>query len=562
MKRIFVLLLCITLCLALVPAPVAFAEEPDPGPGREPGDRTLHNVTIIPPQNGTVTEKVYVLDGEDLTFTITPAAGYKVLSVLVTQDDFVEDQSWNLQYVGEGIFEFLLEDVRSDLTLEVVFGKASIEDLLMNSFVVLFSHATKEGIKQELVNQFGNLGYVVAAGDISVSNVLTDEIEYSGYGLFTFTVTLDAVTSDETTGYIVESANHIIFKLNDGKGIEVIKVVHADLDSETHELSVPAMHSGTMEIFGYGNLIAPPLDPQVADSMIDGKIPLPFYRAQFHIFSFSSGINLYGFYVIQEDALCVQVAAKTGSEEQRTMQWDLNRYAELTKGDYISDVFFGNKEFVLSLTSSNIGAAENLIVETGEFDGYTIEGNDNGTYSVNFLSDYYDFITINLTINETIQRKLHIRRVGVNIETYAWKSGPPSFNVFHGTQTGTHIDFSDDNLYRVYGTYYIPDNGEEAPYGLYVTYTWADGSKTTAIITEPCNDPTPNSNFLKDNNGKGVFHYGDSANCCDYLLYSGPDKETAPVEISVTVLKDDPTETDAFGGIFFGSRAGVTWNKN
>ena len=55
----------------------------------------------------------------------------------------------------------------------------------------------------------------------------------------------------------------------------------------------------------------------------------------------------------------------------------------------------------------------------------------------------------------------------------------------------------------------------------------------------------------------GVFHYDNHADCCDYLLYAGTEAE-APVKINVTVLKGDPTAA-SFGGVFFGSGAGITW---
>lgn len=155
---------------------------------------------------------------------------------------------------------------------------------------------------------------------------------------------------------------------------------------------------------------------------------------------------------------------------------------------------------------------------------------------------------------------MNIRRIGVDIGAYMLEEDiPPPNAVSHGTQNGTRIDFSGEDKYKIYGTYCIPDNGDEAPYGLYVVYTWENGSKTTAIITEPCNDPDP---MAEDFFSEGVFHYDNHADTCDYLLYSGQNKAQAPVKINVTVLKGDPAVSGSFSGVFFGSGAGVEWNKD
>ncbi len=537
-----------------------------PGPGEDDpeGDGSWHTVTVIHPVNGTISAEglndgeVQVLDRDTLVFTIVPEDGYIVLSVFVTHDSFVDDQSWNLRYVGDGIFEFPLEHVESDLTLEVIFREEDPQELLDQNYVVLLEDTdSADNLKPILLEQFGMLGYTVSPDEISVRDINASNIADDGYGTFRFTVTLGTEESVEKTGYIVQSPSDVIFRLCDESGNEKIRVANEEA-ARSGEFGVPAMHRGTMEIFGLGNLVAAPLNPDLASSMVDGKVQLPFYRAQFHIFSFSTGLNLYGFYVIQEDAYCVHVSARSGHREQSTPQWDLDRYADLTEGSYTSEVFFGNDEFILALPRPGIGGVDELSLETGDFPGYTVHDNGDGSYSVHFLSDYYDRITIALTINGDIPRQLHIHRVGVHIEEYVWKEGPPSCIVFHGTQYGTLIDFSDNNQYRVYGTYYIPDYGTRPPYGLYATYTWQDGSKTTEVITEPCSTPTPvNTDF-----SNGVFFYGDpSANCCDYLLYSAPNGSNAPVKISVTVLKADPTATGSFGGVFLGSGAGVTWTR-
>jgi hypothetical protein len=219
------------------------------------------------------------------------------------------------------------------------------------------------------------------------------------------------------------------------------------------------MSSGTMDVFGYGNLIAAPMTDLERDE--NGKIKLPFYCAQFHIFNFmppgEGDVNLYGFYVIQDDALCVRVSAKSGENEQKTIQWDLNRYTNLTEGNDTSYVFFGNDEFILSIPPPGIGDVTSLEVEEEDFGGYIIEANGDGTYSVNFLSDFYDDITVDLKING-LDRQIRIRRVGVRYCSLCGKKKlrnmPQYLMVLRAVQL---LTFHNDDKYTVYATYYIPE---------------------------------------------------------------------------------------------------------
>jgi hypothetical protein len=445
------------------------------------------------------------------------------------------------------------------MDIEFIFSVEDLETLLKNSFVVLEEETvTDSGIKGSLAEQFGGYGYAISEDNIDIIDVDKDEIDIKGYGQFTFEVTPEGGEPVVRTGYIVKNKNDIIFRLDDGNSNVGIRVVRPSENPDIDELAVPAMDSGTMEVFGYGNLVAAPMTDLERNE--SGKIKLPFYCAQFHIFNFmpeEDNVNLYGFYVIQDDALCVRVSAKSGDTEQKTNQWDFNRYTNLKKGNDTSYVFFGNDEFILSTPPPGIGDVTSLEVETGDFGGYTIEANGDG-YSVNFLSDFYDDITVDLKING-LDRQIRIRRVGVDIVAYEWEEEASEFaTVSHGTQSSTIIDFSGNDKYKIYATYCIPENGDQAPYGLYVVYTWADGSKTTDIITEPCSTPAP---MAYDIFSDGVFHYANHADSCDYLLYSGESKAQAPVKINVTVLKGDPAASGSFSGVFFGSGAGVEWVK-
>ena len=159
-----------------------------------------------------------------------------------------------------------------------------------------------------------------------------------------------------------------------------------------------------------------------------------------------------------------------------------------------------------------------------------------------------------------------IHRVGVDIQVHNAADGNPSQirNVWHGTQTGNQVDFADGNRYKLTASYFIPDYGDELPYGLYVTRKYANGRIETQIIRQPMTNPYP-AQADQFNHAKKMYIYNDGssgwANIADYLIYAGPDAASAPVEVSVLVLKNAPTVGSTFGGVDYGSGTGVTWTK-
>lgn len=536
------------------------SQEPGTGPV---GDGSIHTVTVGTPVNGAVlveelqVQQVEILDVEGaVTFTIRPDPGYRVLRVLLVYEEYEDDQTFNLAYAGNGEFEFPLTGAERDVKLVVEFGQVGdMSDLMEQNFVVLQSQALDEGeLVSTVVRQCGHFGYVVLPEQVRIREIDMDNILTQGYGTFTFALAFEGFDSQDKTGYILPSASHIMFKMSSGDA-QSVTVVDASAYHQD-ELPVPAMACGTLEILGYGDLIAAPLDPELPQE--DGKVLLPFYCAQFHIFNLSpdAHFNLYGVYLIQDDALCLSVSAKSGQGDEQSIQWDLGRYTNLTNGDAVSDVFFGNDEFLLALPQEGVGAARTLSLQLGEFPGYVVE-ESGGAYCVRFLSDFYDSITLDLFVNDE-PRKLRVERKGVHIALYEQDYGQRNDAVFHGTQISTLIDYDDGNAYRVYATYHIPHGGNEAPHGLYVTYTWRDGHKISQVITTPCDSPHPAKNAERYENS--VFMYEGKACCCDYLIYSAEGSHDAPVEINVLVLRDNPDRGE-FGGILFGSGAGVTWRN-
>ncbi len=549
---------------------------PGPGPIGEPQE-----FTVIAGENGSLSfDGEAIPTGESVItaaigneIIITPDPGFAVHSVTESLPPYDEldtvDIMRYLSYNGDGTFTLTLQNVWQDMRLEIAFAPVSADDIgkiLNKGYAVL--NGSEAELKSSLVREFGYFGYAIDPADIAILEEPTAIA--NGYGTFVFTLSLASATSVETTGYVVEEYSDVIFKFSGTKnGVPVDEIrVAGEEDGINGEFGAAAQDEGTIEIFGpYNTHMEGWTSPDVFDAF-DAEngtankliVKHPFYRVQLHIGNASLdgeyALNWFAFDLIQDDALCVEVTASDQVSEQRTFEWELNRYAQLTGGSYASDVYFANDEVKLSLPSSGIGAAESLSIETGDFTGYTVAGADDA-YTITFHSNYYHEVTLNLTINGSVQRELTLRRVGVYIDDYNHQD-----MVFHGTQCGSRIDFTEETSFRIYATYYIPDGGIVAPYGLFVTYTWADGTTTTEIITEPENNPFYAEDEFWPGDGfvDGVFFNEGWASSCDYLLYAGADANSAPVSVGVTVLKDAPAG-DSFGGVTFGSGAGVTWTQ-
>ncbi len=548
---------------------------PGPGPGGDPCLITVQsgpNGSVEAEPDGPVSppdQEVTVEFGANQEFTVTPATGFMIGSITSQVGPFEFDLIRNIVYNGDGSFTLTVWEVMDSMTLSITFVEESLDEILAKPYAVLAEHASSAtDVETALIAEFGLRGYMVDPDDLTVINVDTSSLANQGYGAFEFEI--DGVTSEAVMGFIVQQFSDVVFiyhGTHDDADVDELRVADASA-ALSGAITAPAMDAGTMSIAGVYNtrfeaVIVPDAGDSrivVADNSYKQHVNQPFYRAQMHITNAYAahrisplGLNWYMVDLIQDDALCIEAAASSDDGLQLTLQWEFNRYAQLTEGGHTLDIYFANDIVTLSVPSANVGSVASFEMETGTFSGYEVAREDGpgDTYKVRFLSNFYDDVVLNVTLNGNIGRSLRIRRVGVEIEDYE------TFNediVFHGTQFGTLIDYSDGNYYRIYATYAIPDGGTTAPYGLYVTYTWANGTKTSEVITAACVD----DQFAPD----GVFIYdAPYVNCSDYLVYSGPNKVNAPVSVSVTVLKDDPTGVDLFGGVFFGSGTGVTWTR-
>ncbi|MGI6706281.1 MAG: hypothetical protein ACOX6S_08505 [Clostridia bacterium] len=162
----------------------------------------------------------------------------------------------------------------------------------------------------------------------------------------------------------------------------------------------------------------------------------------------NKGLNVFQLTLITADTLCMNVQADSETNIQQAMAWDIDTFADVTKGNVTHAVFFGNDRITLELPQDNIGNIASISAGESDSPGYSFENNPDGSVTVVFHSDFYDNVTVPLTITlksgETVQRNLTILRVGVDIQAHDGNDGNPSLirNVWHGTQTGNTVDLT------------------------------------------------------------------------------------------------------------------------
>ncbi|HHV99815.1 MAG TPA: hypothetical protein GXX36_09650 [Clostridiaceae bacterium] len=362
--------------------------------------------------------------------------------------------------------------------------------------------------------------------------------------------------------YTVANAKTLLIINEPTDGAKALTVYDgsANNDFEPVNITIPAITSGKIYAFGpYGAFAMDMLRAIQLNLPVsvgeDGAyiVTGAFYNMQWHVVnqgtSPDTAINWYPTNVITEDAVYIEAAATKNGVTQRAGSWAIDTSPRINSVDddgtvnYRLEIFFGNDTVTISPPTD--GNVTGVAVRTAsDSPGYTFMDNS-GSVNVMFHSDFYDYITVPLTLTlragGTKSANVTIHRVGVDIQEH---SGTTLSRIGHGTQPGSPVDLSEYG-FRLTATYYIPDDGNIAPYGLFVTRTYSDGRVETETILIPMG---------------GVFDYGNAASAVDYLTYSGTDADTAPVSVSVLVLKDEPGN-NTFGGVSFGSGIGVTWTN-
>lgn len=155
---------------------------------------------------------------------------------------------------------------------------------------------------------------------------------------------------------------------------------------------------------------------------------------------------------------------------------------------------------------------------------------------VTFNSAYYASVPLVITLADGTTGYVTINRLGVEIDV----CDANRTNTNHGSQpaytlTGTPYE----GKYNIVAIFYYDSRNSYQDYNVVATLTYADGRtevKTVAgVYDQECNDHVT----------KGG----------DYIVYSG-DKDSAPVKVSVTVVKTGTSDT-TFAGASFGAGKGV-----
>jgi hypothetical protein len=501
--------------------------------------------------------------------------GYKIKELNIRQDD-----GW-----VEGVFtdfdsEGLYAEVETNFNYELLIEAEKLEGLPTQYYAILNSEAEEPDVKMAIRRELALQGVFVSDDDIEISEdtpPVDDIIYMASEGTYSGTDVgyMEVTVGDLGTAYFftVDNAKTLLIMLTDSEGNETSLTVFdgSEVDDiEPVDITIPAISSG--KIYAFGPYAAFAMDmshaigldiPVSAD--YDGSyiVAGEFYNMQWHVVNKGNlpetRVNWYPANIITEDAMYIEAGATKGSSgsTQRAGKWDIDTSPRIYKVDddgtlnYRLDVFFGNDTVTIKPPAG--GNVTGVAYRTeSDSPGYTFKNNPDSSVEVTFHSDFYDNITVPLTLTlkdgvETRDANVTIHRLGVEIQEHIFEDRPGGevSRVAHGTQNGSLVDLR-DYRYRLTATYYIPDGGNTAPYGLFVTRTYSNGRVETETILGSI---------------QGVIGHGGAASAVDYIIYSGTNKATAPVSVSVLVLKVEP-EDDTFGGVSFGSGAGVTWTKD
>ncbi len=248
--------------------------------------------------------------------------------------------------------------------------------------------------------------------------------------------------------------------------------------------------------------------------------------------------------------------------------------AESSEGDVKYTVYFGYSSLDISpLNDELVGTSsvDSIISVTIGNDipqeAVSVTTNDDGTYTVNFLSDYYNEVPLIITYKfkdgTTVTRNTMIYRAGI-VLTLAMTPGSEKYLVgIEHESADQYVIGADGKIYdrnsftgteefslACYATYYYPtaSGATEGNVSLYVTIEYDDGTSETRIIdsqlfippTQSINDP--NTTFVA---------------CSDYVIHITKDGGKRVTKVTaLAVNKAD--ESGRFEGAKLGAGKGIT----
>lgn len=591
MKRLIKIFVIMGLFLTAFPINVFAADDPNT---YSVSVNVAESVSTPFDSHGVTSSVTSIYDSETqiLTISIVPDSGYQLTNVYWDG----EDQAFTFYYdESEKVLKVDVDTtVNGDSLIELKFTE--VLDLSFKNYAILTSDLTEDAsIKKAVERELGEVGIIlsddkdtITIGPDSLIDALTSSNNVP-YKIQPITISLNGIKYKNIPFYVVEDIVNVIFGFDDCKSLYIIDGT-VEAMSESAIVIIPAGLS-SLDVFGpYAAGIEALYSDSARSSFTNSAtnyhesryrfdVLHDFYTAQVHLNNRGNPpktfINWLPLTLIQDNALILSTDASSSSGSQPTNTWKFGTFPDLTLTSATQDIFFGNDQVTISIPSMNgktLGHITSISTDGIDEKGYSIDNDDN-TISVTFNSDFYDTVSVPITIDDgsdnPVNRNLVIHRVGVNIVEHDYIGGNMEETVFHGTQFGSKLDFSEYG-YIITASYNIPDFGSVKPYGLYVTRIYSDGSIETETITQSMESPNDfvdgssydatNDIYIYNTYDSDIDSYSGNANVIDYQIYEGANKTSAPVDIYVLVLKDDPTDP-TFNGINFGSGKGVHWAK-
>lgn len=160
---------------------------------------------------------------------------------------------------------------------------------------------------------------------------------------------------------------------------------------------------------------------------------------------------------------------------------------------------------------------------------------------VTFNSAYYASVPLVITLADGTTGYVTINRLGVQISDY----NANATNTNHGNQPGYTLTGTPyAGKYNIVANFYYDSAKSYRDYNVVATLTYGDGRTEVKTVEGVYESPCVNVGT------KGG----------DYIVYSG-DKDSAPVKVSVTVVKAGTSDT-TFAGASFGAGKGVEFSRD